>query len=203
MTQPSSTPQFTISPVRAPRDLQDIKTLFIAYADSLDIDLSFQSFSTELSTLPGAYRPPYGEIFIARRTCTQSPPQNQDQDQAPDQAIGCVALRPLTTPSASKGRYWYCELKRLYVHPSARGLGLGRALAEVTLQRAREIGYREIRLDTLGSMEEARGLYGKLGFENVRGYYETPVGGTVFLGMELKPEGKDGKGEGRRGGDRS
>src|SRR5579883_2166976 len=44
------------------------------------------------------------------------------------------------------------EIKRLYVTPDGRGLGLGKALVTAVLDQARRIGYREIKLDTLPQM---------------------------------------------------
>ncbi|PGG97823.1 carbonic anhydrase [Blastomyces parvus] len=79
----------------------------------------------------------------------------------------------------------YCELKRLYVAPAARGLGVGKALVNAMLAVARHIGYEEVRLDTLPDMREAIAMYRGMGFGVVEKYYETAIEGTVFLGLRL------------------
>lgn len=152
--------RFSIAPARTPDDVSAVSELFRAYAASLDVDLCFQGFEAELAAMPGKYAPPKGELLIARNA--QGGP------------IGCVALRPIEPEGA-------CEMKRLYVVPDGRGLGLGGKLVTMLLAEARRIGYREIWLDTLPSMTGAISLYGKLGFEPMDAYYATPVGGTIFL----------------------
>jgi ribosomal protein S18 acetylase RimI-like enzyme len=73
------------------------------------------------------------------------------------------------------------------VSPLARGLGLGKALVEAVVAEAERIGYREIRLDTLPTMDEAIGLYHKLGFGAIEPYYVTPIAGTQFMAKRLVP----------------
>jgi ribosomal protein S18 acetylase RimI-like enzyme len=155
---------FTITAVRSAIDLVDTIELFTTYAHSLGIDLAYQGFAEEMAAMPGKYAPPAGELLLARR--------------ADCEAIGCVGLRPLDPTGC-------CEMKRLYVSPRARGLGLGRALVDAVVAEAQRIGYREIRLDTLPTMDEAIGLYGKLGFETIAPYYVTPIEGTRFMAKRL------------------
>jgi GNAT superfamily N-acetyltransferase len=155
---------FQIKPVRSATDLETTVRLFDAYASSLGIDLSYQDFAAELATLPGKYAAPAGELLLAR-----------DMTGEP---LGCVGLRPIAPPGC-------CEMKRLYVSPRGRGLGLGRALVEAIIGEAARIGYYEMRLDTLSSMVEAIALYGKAGFVPIKPYYDTPVAGTIFLGRPL------------------
>jgi putative acetyltransferase len=59
------------------------------------------------------------------------------------------------------------ELRKMYAHAAARGLGIGRALLEVCLGAAREHGYRRVYLETLPQMGAAQALYRKLGFQEL------------------------------------
>ncbi len=155
---------FKIEAVRSPEDLKATMALFDAYAASLGINLSYQNFVAEMADMPGKYAPPQGELLLAR-----------DKDGA---AIGCVGLRPLADEGC-------CEMKRLYVAPPGRGLGLGKALAEAIVGDARRIGYREMRLDTLPSLTAAIALYARMGFVKIPAYYDTPIKGTIFLSLRL------------------
>ena len=97
------------------------------------------------------------------------------------EVAGCCALRPLDTadyPNAA-------EMKRLYVRPAFRGFGLGRQLAEATLDAARGAGYACVLLDTLDDMEAARALYEDLGFEEIPPYYHNPIPGAHYLKADL------------------
>ena len=151
-----------VVPVRSKTDLTATTTLFTAYAASLGIDLSFQDFATEMASMPGKYAPPHGELLLAKSTA------------ADGAAIGCVGIRPLKEPEV-------CELKRLYIPPSGRGKGTGKKLLERAIEVAAELGYQEMRLDTLPSMDAAIGLYRKAGFEDMGAYYDTPLEGTMFF----------------------
>jgi ribosomal protein S18 acetylase RimI-like enzyme len=154
---------FTIEAARSPEDIRVVAGLFEAYAASLDFDLGYQDFAGELAGMPGKYAAPAGELLLAR-----------DRE---GRSLGCVALRPLADGT--------CEMKRLYVAPQARGLGVGRALVEAVIDRAARIGYREMRLDTHPSMTEAITLYRNLGFRPVEPYYGTPHTDAIFLGLPL------------------
>ena len=76
-------------------------------------------------------------------------------------------------------------MKRLYVSPKGRGLGLGRALIDAIIREAARIGYSEMRLDTLPTMAKAITLYKKAGFASIEPYYETPIAGTLFFAKPL------------------
>jgi ribosomal protein S18 acetylase RimI-like enzyme len=151
-----------IRPAELPQDLDDVRTLFGEYVDSLGVDLAFQDFQTELAGLPGKYRPPGGRLLLAWNGA---------------RAVGCIALRPLDTQT--------CEMKRLYVRPEARGRELGRRLVERICQEARDAGYARICLDTLPTMASAQSLYESLGFVLVAPYVFNPIPGTKFLALDL------------------
>jgi GNAT superfamily N-acetyltransferase len=155
---------FRIGPVGTAADVAAVARLFEAYAASLGVDLAYQDFAGELASLPGKYAAPDGALLLAR--------------DLGGQALGCVALRPMPFAGC-------CEMKRLFVAPQGRGLGLGRALAEAIVAAAAGIGYREMRLDTLPFMTEAIALYRALGFVPIEPYYDTPVAGTIFLARQL------------------
>ncbi len=143
-------------------DLEQVQILWREYADSLDFDLDFQGFEEELASLPGDYASPHGRLLLAKYE---------------GQLAGCVALRQLDNN--------VCEMKRLYVRPEFRGLGIGRALAGAIIEQARAIGYTRMRLDTAPSMEAARALYRSLGFRQISPYRYNPIEGAIFMELEL------------------
>lgn len=143
-----------------------IRTLFEEYARSLSIDLCFQNFAEELDGLPGEYAEPRGGLILALVN---------------GEPAGCCAFRPLDAADYSNA----CEMKRLFVRPGYRGLGLGRRLAEAILEMASNADYDCILLDTLDEMESARALYEDLGFEEIPPYYYNPFAGAHYLKAEL------------------
>ncbi|MDW8260310.1 MAG: GNAT family N-acetyltransferase [Gammaproteobacteria bacterium] len=71
-------------------------------------------------------------------------------------AIGCGALVNVA-PGVG-------EIKRMYVAPQARGLGVGRRLLERLERHARLLGLREVKLETGNAQPEALGLYRSAGY---------------------------------------
>jgi ribosomal protein S18 acetylase RimI-like enzyme len=137
--------------------LDHIRALFAEYAESLDFDLDFQNFKDELTRLPGEYAPPEGCLVIAFYH---------------GEPAGCVGLRKLEKS--------ICEMKRLYVRPKYRAMGIGKILAESIIQEAGVRGYKRMRLDTVPSMIEARRLYRSMGFKKIDPYCYNPIQGATF-----------------------
>ena len=165
------------------------RAIFLEYAASLGIDLCFQNFEAELADLPGDYAEPRGALLLALVDTTLKGaeaargkvPTVQRANGTMAYVAGCCALRPLDSadyPNAA-------EMKRLYVRPQFRGLGLGRQLAEAILDAARGAGYACVLLDTLDDMESGRARYEDLGFVEVPPYYHNPIAGSHYLKVDL------------------
>ncbi len=71
-----------------------------------------------------------------------------------------------------------CELRKMYFLPELRGLGAGRALMQICVERAQQLGYQQIYLETLSGMDQAIRLYEQAGFKRL----STPMGNTGHFG---------------------
>ena len=67
------------------------------------------------------------------------------------------------------------EIKRMYVDPSFRQIGAGRAILQALLNAAKETGYKKVRLDSPKFMEEAHSLYRSVGFKDISVYEEVEI----------------------------
>ncbi len=165
-----STPVVELTTPQTSAELHAAREIFREYATQLGIDLCFQNFEQELAQLPGDYDAPHGTLLLAR---------------VDGQVAGCCALRALPQSDYVGA----AEMKRLYVRPAFRGLGLGRQLAAAVLDAARVTGYSCVLLDTLDDMEAARQLYEDLGFEEIPPYYHNPIAGAHYLKADLHNSG--------------
>ena len=155
-------------------------TLFREYAaglpQSAQCSLAHQGFEAELAGLPGKYARPHGCILLA-----YSEQHSTDAD-----ALGVVALRPMDSSGTRPGDPTpICEMKRMFVRPTTRGTGAGRALAHQLLAFARTANYRMMKLDTEPDFIPAVTLYRSLGFVDVPRYNDDPVSCTLWMGLHL------------------
>lgn len=79
------------------------------------------------------------------------------------------------------------ELVKLYLSPEARGKGVGSILIRNAIDRARQLGYNLLYLETFDELAKAVSLYYRLGFESIErpmgnsGHYAT----TIWMTKEL------------------
>ena len=142
--------------------LNEVRQLFLEYAQSLNVDLSFQDFSKEFELLPGKYTHPHGALILAI---------------VEGKAAGCIALRRLSEE--------VCEMKRLFVRESYQGLGIGRELVNRIIKDGKKLGYRFMRLDTLPEMKKAQEMYAAFGFYDISAYVYNPIEGTRYMELKL------------------
>ena len=118
-----------------------------------------QGFDVSLSRDPDAkdMRRPRGSFIVAM------------SDTLP---IGCVGLKGTD--------HGYAEIKRLWVAPSARGLGLGRRLMDATERAARDLGIKLLRLDTNSALPEAGRLYRSTGWREIPRFNDDPYPDLFF-----------------------
>ncbi len=138
-------------------------SLIKEYIYSLPFDLEFQEIDKELKEFPGEYSNSFGGTILLSYI-----------DNTP---VGVVALRKIDDT--------ICEMKRLYVKSKARGKGIGKYLSLALMERAKELGYKKMRLDTLSSMTSAVSLYKSLGFYEIPPYRYNPLPSALFMEIVL------------------
>jgi GNAT superfamily N-acetyltransferase len=123
----------------------------------------FGSLEKEAAHLPQTYIEQGGGCMVARRDSV---------------LFGFVAWRAV--PASIGADAW--ELKRLWVRPRGRGMGMGRALTQAVLDRAADAKKSGVYLDTVPeAMASAHRLYLDLGFVPCAQYNDNPVDGLAYL----------------------
>jgi putative acetyltransferase len=138
------------------------RVLVREYAASLGVSLDVQNFDEELRHFETEYALPGGAFLLARKE---------------SEFVGCGAIRRFSAAE--------CEMKRLYVRPAGRKLGLGRELALALINEGKSLGYKRMLLDTLPTMQSAQSLYNSLGFVPTEPYRFNPIVGSAYLKLEL------------------
>lgn len=126
------------------------------------LSISFQNLDDELKDPAKKYTSPEGELLVAV--------EGED-------VLGMIAYH--------KHSDTRCEMKRLYVKPSCRGMKLGEKLIEELIVHARQAGYKEMVLDTIVPLQSAIHLYKKLGFTECEPYYHNPMPDVLYFRKEL------------------
>lgn len=137
--------------------------------DTSLVDLSSQNIDAEIAELPGDYAPPTGALFLV-----------VDIDGEP---VGCVAIHAF-------GEWGDAEMKRLFVAPSYRGFGIGRALIQKAVEQAQKMGFRRLVLDTMPQMAAAIAAYEGLGFQRIDPYWDNVLPVLYFGKTLLNDESK-------------
>lgn len=143
-------------------EMDIVRDLFIKYQAHLGISLCFQGFQEELDNLPGKYSTPSGTILLAKEG---------------ENVAGIVALKQLQDG--------VCEMKRLFVLPDYQGYGIGKLLTKKLLEKAKDLKFKTMKLDTLGRLESAVGLYKQLGFEQTNPYNINPEEDILYFEKQL------------------
>lgn len=151
-----------IEEVKTEIQLEAIRKLLIAYAESRGFDAALGAFDEELAKLPGKYGRPDGQLLIATWE---------------DIPAGCVAYQKIGPV--------ICEMKRMYVDPKYRAKGIGKKLVQELLNRAKEDQYQIMRLDTHPVMKKAQALYQSMGFTEIERYNKNPIPGIRFFELKL------------------
>ncbi|WP_127472613.1 GNAT family N-acetyltransferase [Microbacterium sulfonylureivorans] len=141
----------------SPVDAPDAHELLAEYFRSRAVGFAAQdAVYTTTFPQPAAFVPPAGVFLVV-----------EDEDGRP---VGCGGIRLI--PDGPHGTRY--EVKHLYLRPETRGRGWGRVLLDGLEARARQLGARELVLDTHHSLEAAGALYARSGFESIEPYNDNP-----------------------------
>ena len=162
-----------IYPAETDEDLEAVKQFFTVYTDYIFELLNPHSVSLaerlsqktldEADNLPGEYVLPKGCILLAEYQGV---------------IAGCVAVSEIAGD--------LCELKRLYVKPQFRRMGIGKKLAEAVIEKAVQLKYKRMRLDTNNELLiGAKKLYISLGFKETRHIEGSPLESSVHMELNL------------------
>ena len=146
-------------------DFSIARDLILDYVKWLGIDLSFQNFDSEITNLKAMYFEPVGGLLIA--TVNSEP-------------AGVAGIR--------KYHGEECELKRMFVRPDFRNLGIGKKLLLASIELAKNLKYKTIKLDTTDFMTDAVKLYQSNGFVEIQPYRHNPMDSAKYFELKLNNE---------------
>jgi ribosomal protein S18 acetylase RimI-like enzyme len=164
---------YDIARARWPEDVELARELLRNYGQYLAASpvgaagLCLADYEAELQSLPGKYAGNAADMLLAR---------------VKNQGAACVAV----TERVLKDGTLSTEMKRLWVEPNFRGLGLGRGLVHEAIEWAKARGCGAVVLDTVNeAMPKAAELYRSMGFAETGRFNENPISGVRFYILKL------------------
>lgn len=137
---------------REPPDGETGARMLAAYAAAIVARYPDWSPAQTPTAEPSEISPPTGCFLVA---------------YADGEPVGCGAVKRLDDDA--------CEVKRVYVAPGARGLGLARTILAALEEAARQAGYSVARLDTGARLEGAADLFRSAGYRDIENYNDNPM----------------------------
>jgi GNAT superfamily N-acetyltransferase len=169
---------YNILPARWPEDMEQARRLLADYQQYLAANptgaagICIANYEAELLGLPGKYALTNADLLLA---------------WVDGEGAGCVAITQRVLADGAQA----AEMKRLWVEPRFRGLGIGRGLVTAAIDWTRQRGCSAVVLDTVSeAMPEASTLYHSLGFTQIPRFNENPVPGVTFYQLLLRPTPK-------------
>ncbi|HWR94875.1 MAG TPA: GNAT family N-acetyltransferase [Flavobacterium sp.] len=159
-----------IKEVQNESDFKAAKELILEYVTWLGIDsdskviatLKSQNFDKEMNSLPETYGKNDGRLFIALTN---------------GKVVGVAGIKRFNETE--------CEVKRMYIQPESRGLGIGKLLLNSCIEMAKTLNYTSIKLDTTSYMKSAIKLYTENGFVEISAYRHNPHDQARFFELNL------------------
>lgn len=139
-------------------------------------ELLTEYFAMRSDGFPGQYRP-----ALPQRAVFEEPSGVFLVAYDDGHAVGCGGIRAVADGPLGRRD----EVKHLYVRPTFRGRGWGRALLDELEHRARDRGAAELVLDTHHTLLAAAGLYASTGFTPIAPYNDNP-NATRWYGKALR-----------------
>lgn len=155
---------FTLRLAAYPADTAPLLDLIREYLTWLNVDLCGRGLEKELPQFETLFSPPSG-LFVLAHVGTE--------------LAGCAGLLVHHGHTA--------ELKRVYVRPAHRGLGLGEAMLRRLMELAPTLAVDHLILDAVAPTTHAQALYRRMGFTETPPYYDHAAPDTRFFELHLPP----------------
>jgi len=144
-------------------DFSNAKKLILEFSECLEMDLSFQNFNEEMNSLNKMYGEENGKLLLSFVNAIPA---------------GVAGIRKFYGDE--------CELKRMFVKPEYRNLGIGKLLLKEAIEAAKKLNYKIIKLDTTGFMKAAIKLYTNNGFTEIPAYRYNPHEEAKYFELKIK-----------------